>query len=264
MPIFKTDCSGIATIVLSLWVIVGITNSVLFRETHAHTMNEAPLSSSSSSSDDAEAVQFVGTQVAGLSNTTLFHVQGAHGSLSFAAFVHALQHDDKSPPSLLSSWLDFLRREAETRGAFFFECAPVNEATFATARFQFALVTSQALAQVSEDRASFREHFPASRDDATVVAFENLSRDAQLVVPVPLDGANFAHLATFSLTAPRAEQATLWRRVAAELKARVAANGVAPVWLSTSGLGVYFLHVRICDSPKYYTTRGLMRFDQQQ
>jgi hypothetical protein len=26
-----------------------------------------------------------------------------------------------------------------------------------------------------------------------------------------------------------------------------------PKWLSTHGLGVYHLHVRICNSPKYYT-----------
>lgn len=261
MAFINTDCSGVATIVLSLWVIVGITNSVMFRETHAHTANEAPLSSSSSA--DESEIEFVGTKVLGLSNTTVFHVQGANGPLSFAAFADALQRDEKTSPSLLSSWLDLLRREADARGAFFFECAPTNAATFSRAPFRFALVTSPALAKISEDRASFAEHFPASRNDATVVAFENLSNDAQLVVPVPLDGANFAHLAQFSLTAPRSEQAVLWRRVAAELKARVKANGASPVWLSTSGLGVFYLHVRVCDKPKYYVTDAFKRFEEQ-
>jgi len=29
--------------------------------------------------------------------------------------------------------------------------------------------------------------------------------------------------------------------------------GAQPVWLNTSGLGIYWLHIRLDSSPKYYT-----------
>lgn len=48
---------------------------------------------------------------------------------------------------------------------------------------------------------------------------------------------------------PAAQILTLWQRVGAAMLDRV--SGV-PVWLSTAGAGVSWLHVRLDARPKYY------------
>lgn len=62
----------------------------------------------------------------------------------------------------------------------------------------------------------------------------------------------FAYLAAFSRSAPLAQQHDFWQRVGLAV-----VNGVGelPSWASTSGLGVYWLHVRLDARPKYYTFR---------
>ena len=95
----------------------------------------------------------------------------------------------------------------------------------------------------------FAKYFTAE----PVVDFPNLGGDAHLVVPCPQDeGDAFAHLAVFSRTAPVAQQHRFWQRVGLAVENMV---GERPLWLSTSGLGVYWLHVRLDARPKYYTFR---------
>ena len=74
-----------------------------------------------------------------------------------------------------------------------------------------------------------------------------------LVVPRP-DGppAAYGHLAAFVRQAPERQKHDLWPAVAAAMKARI---GGDPVWLSTAGAGVPWLHVRLDNSPKYYGHR---------
>jgi hypothetical protein len=119
------------------------------------------------------------------------------------------------------------------------------------------LVDAPALARVGAEPRAFAAHFGAATDG--VVAFDNLGRDARLVAPVAPSGAvggdeaaDYAHLAAFTRTAPIAQQHALLRRIAVELEARL---GDRPLWTSTSGLGVYWLHVRLDAYPKYYTHR---------
>ena len=59
----------------------------------------------------------------------------------------------------------------------------------------------------------------------------------------------YGHLAAFVREAPQAQRHTLWQVVGAALDERI---GVRPTWLSTSGLGVSWLHVRLDSRPKYY------------
>jgi hypothetical protein len=88
-----------------------------------------------------------------------------------------------------------------------------------------------------------------------VVSFPNLGGDARLVVPTPQPGTpapTYAHLARFCRQAPVAQLAALWRAVGTEVLAWWAGT-TAPLWLSTSGLGVGWLHVRLDSRPKYYS-----------
>jgi hypothetical protein len=71
-----------------------------------------------------------------------------------------------------------------------------------------------------------------------------------LVVPVPVTEEKFySHLASFMRNVPRDQLLAFWRVVGAEMGKAI---GTEKRWLSTHGLGVYWLHVRIDSRPKYY------------
>jgi hypothetical protein len=114
--------------------------------------------------------------------------------------------------------------------------------------FEFVVVDGPEL-RVAADPAPFAEHFRHSRGKP-VIAFTNLGRDAELIVPCP-EGpqADYAHLAAFVRRAPAAQRHFLWAAVARAMARRL---GSRPVWLSTAGGGVAWLHVRLDDRPKYY------------
>jgi hypothetical protein len=131
--------------------------------------------------------------------------------------------------------------------AFRWETPPVTDTTM-TRPFEFVLLDSPGLAR-RPDAEAFAEHFGAASEEGIVV-FPNLGRDAIMVVPCPLSStAAYGHLAAFVREAPEAQWHALWRAVGEAASRRV---GTRPVWLSTAGGGVSWLHVRLDDRPKYY------------
>lgn len=117
---------------------------------------------------------------------------------------------------------------------------------------EFVLMEAPELAGMRPDAETFAGHFETP-DDRAVVTFSNLGGDALLVVPVPLDGHDaYPHLAAFLRLGPREQIRELWRRTARAVAGRL---GDAPLWLSTSGTGVAWLHVRLDQRPKYYQYR---------
>jgi hypothetical protein len=78
----------------------------------------------------------------------------------------------------------------------------------------------------------------------------NLGGDAILIVPCPVaEPSAYGHLAAFVRLAPERQRQALWQSVGEAMARRV---GARPVWLSTAGAGVSWLHVRLDDRPKYY------------
>lgn len=147
----------------------------------------------------------------------------------------------------------FIAQLAEAPFAgYFWECPPVTDASTARA-FEFVLVDSPQLARVPADERAFAAQFEAGDATDGIATFWNLGRDALLVAPcprAPLDA--YPHIAAFARTAPAEQQHALWRTVGAAVERRLSTE---PVWLSTSGLGVYWLHVRLDSRPKYYSFR---------
>lgn len=132
--------------------------------------------------------------------------------------------------------------------AFFWEMPPLTRATL-DQPFECVLVDAPALTRITVDPGPFRAQFAAQPGNA-VIAFPNLGGDAVLVVPAPAgDNRCFAHLAAFLRGASEPRRHALWRTVADALRARVSDT---PVWLSTAGLGVSWLHLRLDSRPKYY------------
>lgn len=128
--------------------------------------------------------------------------------------------------------------------------------------FEFVVIDSPSLDR-SENPSAFEEQFALADQNETVIQFENLGKDATLVVPMPsgattsgsttLDSkVNHCHLASFLATCGAAEESALWQATGIAMLSRVSDK---PVWLSTAGGGVAWLHIRLDDRPKYYGYR---------
>jgi len=138
--------------------------------------------------------------------------------------------------------------------AFFWEVRPLTAASF-DAPFQCVVVDSPALSGVTADGSPFGMQIAASCTDDGMATFENLGGDALLVAPCVIPGVpGYAHLAAFVRRAPEEQQHAFWIRIGDALTSCLSSHpGTAPIWLSTSGLGVYWLHARLDRYPKYYT-----------
>ncbi len=134
--------------------------------------------------------------------------------------------------------------------AYFWENPPVTKSNIRQA-YEFVLVNSPQLARAPADPNSFRDKFNSNAPSQTVIAFENLGRDAELIVPCPIAAQNiYAHFASFIRGAPETQTHDLFTLMANSLEKRL---GNMPTWVSTSGLGVYWLHIRLDTRPKYYS-----------
>jgi hypothetical protein len=126
---------------------------------------------------------------------------------------------------------------------------PASTKSSAAQNFEFVVVNSPGLADTAEPSA-FAEHFARSTTSNGVVSFYNLGKDACLIVPCPIASPEvYRHLGTFVRQAPEEQKHKLWKMVGTEMTRNL---GKVPIWLSTAGAGVSWLHVRIDQRPKYY------------
>jgi hypothetical protein len=183
-----------------------------------------------------------GSPPAGGSMTLRFARAGE--PLSRGGFLDALAAD----PAFRQVLGDALR--AAPFEAFCWETPPCAEGRL-DLPFSCAVVTSPALAGYPSDSAPFGAHF---HDRAPIATFESLGRDALLVAPSPQgDRACYAHLAAFLRGGPPAQIDAWWAALGVAARSRLAG---APIWVSTAGLGVAWLHGRVDSRPKYYRTRA--------
>jgi hypothetical protein len=161
--------------------------------------------------------------------------------VSYADVIHLWQND----VGFRTFFIDLLVDSSFS--AFRWETPPITAAT-ANQPFEFVLLDSPDLAS-DPDSAAFDEHFNTMAPGG-VVEFPNLGRDAIMVVPCPDDPpSDYGHLAAFLRHSRESQQHSLWESVGAAMQRRL---GPKPVWLSTAGGGVAWLHVRLDDRPKYY------------
>ena len=114
--------------------------------------------------------------------------------------------------------------------------------------FEFVLLNSPRLSR-TPDKNTFSKQFHEVNSDGIAV-FENLGRDAVMIVPAPLsETSGYDHLASFIRTAPDAQKNSLWSSVGGIMLKMLSD---VPIWLSTAGGGVAWLHVRLDSHPKYY------------
>lgn len=133
--------------------------------------------------------------------------------------------------------------------AFFWEMPPIVRGRMERA-YECVLLPAEALAGLEPEPHAYAAKFVTTEE--TVTTFANLGGDALLVVPRQIGAAEaYAHLAAFVRAAPAAQRhdflRVLGRAADCELKSRA-----GRIWISTSGLGVAWLHARLDSSPKYY------------
>lgn len=134
--------------------------------------------------------------------------------------------------------------------AFFWEHPPITKVG-TKQPYEFVLVNSIQLTKIAADTNPFQEQFRSRVNGQNVLAFKNLGRDADLIVPYPIVSNDiYAHFASFIRNAPQSQRHDLFVVLANSLIARM---GNEPIWVSTSGLGVCWLHVRLDTRPKYYS-----------
>ncbi len=136
--------------------------------------------------------------------------------------------------------------------AFFWETPPVTLSTLGRP-FEFVVVEGGALARLRPDPQPFSNHF-AARPCPEVLSFPNLVGDATLVFPAPVspDHSCYTHLGNFLRAAPAGQVDRFWQVVAEAMRRSMSTS---PLWLSTAGMGVSWLHLRLDSRPKYYRYR---------
>jgi hypothetical protein len=161
------------------------------------------------------------------------------GCLSYAGFLRAVAKD--------ASFRDIILEEMRAAPfvAFRWETPPLTASNI-DQPFECLLHDSPDL-DVGADPTDFEAYFQSNIE---VVSFKNLGGDAWLIVPCPISTlANYSHIGSFHRSAPCAQLHAFWREVAETVLAQL---GTQPIWLSTAGGGVDWLHMRLDDRPKYY------------
>ena len=133
--------------------------------------------------------------------------------------------------------------------AYFWETPPITLSTI-DRKFEFVLVDNPRFKKIAPNPHPFKKYFVSTPINQDIVTFPNLRQDATLIVPCPsVDNSAYTHIANFVRQAPLSQQIALWKTVGEVLKQNL---NQKPIWVSTSGLGVYWLHLRLDSYPKYY------------
>ena len=172
-------------------------------------------------------------------NTELIKLYQNEKPLTFSAFFRLLQDDHD-----FAGWYTELLRSSPFT-SYFWEHPPLTTSNFACGA-EFVMIDAPILERMRPNTEAFRSHF-AGED---VVTFRNLGGDAMLIAPSLTDSSpGHAHLATFLHEAPDSQVRAIWRSVGQSICKSLTDK---PIWLSTSGLGIAWLHIRLDSLPKYY------------
>lgn len=141
-------------------------------------------------------------------------------------------------------------RAYDSRGVFF-ECVPVSSDTVEEMPFECAIITTPQFDYCLENPKPFKDYL---KKGSAVAVFQNRRHDATLICPIHRDGDRgpFGHLTEFLDNASAHQHQVFWARVGETYLEIVRGRGSYPTYLSTSGTGVAYLHMRIDRTPKYF------------
>lgn len=188
------------------------------------------------------------------SNTIKYTVNSEGGKLTYHNFLNLLREKNNE---FLKAFRDELNIASSEFSGYFWECVPVSSNTI-DKDFEFVVVKSGALSNIRQDYSNFQEYF--GRDN-NVVSFSSFSGDT-LIVPIPKD-SDYKNISKFADNTSAEQWGEFWQKVGEKMEENlINANG-STRWLSTSGLAVYYLHVRIDKKPKYYNHQEYLKETQE-
>ena len=144
---------------------------------------------------------------------------------------------------------NYMKEVTKKYNTVFWECVPISYNELNKV-FQFVILDAPSLSNIRQDNITFSEYFQANNSMA--VQFLSKGGDSWLVSPRYVSGKDFSSLSRFINNASESYIMCFWCCVANTLKSKLLSNKSKKFWLSTSGLGVNYLHVRIDERPKYY------------
>ncbi len=180
-----------------------------------------------------------------LNEQKIYHVQIEENGrvLTFKEVIHYWQENE--------AFRAFYTNTLNESGfaAYFWEHPPITTATINRA-YEFVLVKSNSLDGIQANGRPFQQKLASSNPNKTVVTFENLRKDAMMVLPKRINpSTDCAHLGAFLQTTAQEQLHELWQVTGKAIKERLS-NDL--MWISTHGLGVIWLHIRLDSYPKYY------------
>jgi len=123
--------------------------------------------------------------------------------ITYRDFINKLKDKDRD------FWREFKVTFGESNsefGAYFWECSSVSKNTL-DKPFEFVTIKSKALSNITQDYSSFSKYFRV-KSNKKVVSFDNLGKDAFLIVPVPVperqtwQDKDYKNLSQFTKNAP--------------------------------------------------------------
>jgi hypothetical protein len=165
--------------------------------------------------------------------------------LSFAEVLHLLTNSRE-----FREWYTDCLQGCDHK-AIYWEHPPLSTKSM-SCPYDVTLIDAPALAATRPDSRPFHTCFAAS-PGLHMAVFKNLGGDATLIAPKPGNtNADCSHLLSFIRSADNPLLDAFWRCTAASVQDSLSQT---PIWLSTAGGGVDWLHVRIDSWPKYYRCR---------
>lgn len=166
---------------------------------------------------------------------------------SFAEVVQGLRRDE----SFRVFFIDALK--GTPFSGFFWEMPPIVTSTL-NRPFEYVTIETHAFQSLAADPRPFISQLnDHARDSSSVVSFRNLGGDALLLVPRETAAAQaYGHIGAFVRAAPIEQIHELLMAMAVNILS-ILDSSSQPLWVSTSGLGVPWLHIRFDRFPKYYS-----------
>jgi len=178
--------------------------------------------------------------------------------LSILHWAQLLSSSNDRSPELAVELTQVIVKACPSYDAFFFETKGASYNNVSEKQFEFILVNSHSfkVAEANPDPNTFKEYLNCG--ESMVCSFWNLGGTAKLIAPRQQNGEDlkkYSHLAIYLRDALEEEVVQIWGRVTDDYLICLKERGGEPVWLSTSGLGISWLHFRLDHRPKYYTFR---------
>ena len=158
--------------------------------------------------------------------------------------------------TVLDGWKDgkVLKYPKNVKKAFMWKTSKLDKKESNTYKHEFVIYNGLPTIQ---NYQAYKKYITQSKNKY-VVSFMNLTNDTLLVVPIPKRGKNFATIKDFIDNASATHQKKFWNAVASIARKFLKTNDFA--YISTHGMGVSYLHVRISTIPRYYGNSKLLKY----